>query len=257
MVNQRSKGRKTVEKTANALQRLEVQYVPIMAVHPNTYNPNRQSEHEFDLLLRSMQEDGFTQPIIVMLNGTIVDGEHRWLAASKLGMTEIPVVYVDMTEEQRRIATLRHNRARGTEDIDLTAALLKDLESLGALAWAQDSLMLSDIELNRLLEDIRVEDALAGDDYTEAWDPGRQGERLNDTVNLTPQAVLEKREADRQIAAAQTQQERAQARQEVTSLYRLAIGFTAQEAEDVKAVLQDQPAANILRLCREELARSP
>ena len=40
---------------------------------------------------------------------------------------EVPVVFVDMTREQMRVSTLRHNRARGSEDIDKSADVLKDL----------------------------------------------------------------------------------------------------------------------------------
>lgn len=63
------KGRAQVEKKAVALERLTISYVAPDALKPNSYNPNRQSEHDFDLLLRSIQEDGFTQPIIAQQDG--------------------------------------------------------------------------------------------------------------------------------------------------------------------------------------------
>src|SRR3990167_3334570 len=107
------KGKKEIEKKANMLKELRIEYVPVESIHPNEYNPNRQSEHDFELLQRSMKDDGFTQPIIVQKNpdgsssGIIVDGEHRWKAAKAIGYKEIPVVFVDMTVEQMRISTLR------------------------------------------------------------------------------------------------------------------------------------------------------
>ena len=80
-----NKGRRAVTKLAESLKTLSVEYVPIADIHPNEYNPNRQSPREYELLLRSMEEDGFTQPILVQ-RGTqrIVDGEHRWRAAHDL-----------------------------------------------------------------------------------------------------------------------------------------------------------------------------
>ena len=38
-------------------------------------------DHEFELLLSSIRSDGFTTPVIVLHDGTIVDGFHRWKAA--------------------------------------------------------------------------------------------------------------------------------------------------------------------------------
>ena len=75
-------------------------------------------------------------------------------AAQALGMAEIPIVKVDMSDQQMRIATISHNTARGNHDIELEVQVLRDLESLGALDWAQDSLMISDDEIPKLLKDI-------------------------------------------------------------------------------------------------------
>ena len=76
-----------------------------------------------------------------------------------------------MTYEQARIATLRHNRARGSEDIELTSEVLRDLENLGALDWAQDSLMMDDLELQRMLEDIPAPEAMGDEEFGTAWIP--------------------------------------------------------------------------------------
>ena len=92
-----------VSKQYKTLETLQIQYVSPADVKPNSYNPNRQSDRDFELLLKSMKEDGFTQPVIVQKStGEIVDGEHRWRASQALGMEKIPVVYVEMTDEQRQ-----------------------------------------------------------------------------------------------------------------------------------------------------------
>ena len=138
---------------SNELGSVEVVYTPTDSIRPNSYNPNRQSADEFELLLKSIATDGFTQPVIVQREtNQIVDGEHRWRAAQKLEIGSIPVVFVDMTPEQMRVATLRHNRARGSEQIDLTSLLIREIESMNAIEWAQDELMMSDDELALLLD---------------------------------------------------------------------------------------------------------
>lgn len=146
---------KKPEKKINTLQKLIVEYVDIDSIHPNEYNPNRQSEHDFELLCRSIEEDGFTQPIVVNREKMeIVDGEHRWRALKFLGKTKAPVCLVDMSIEQQMISTLRHNRARGSEDINMAADVLKELQLTGDMNDITDSLLLDPIDVQIMLVDI-------------------------------------------------------------------------------------------------------
>ena len=262
----RRKGQAQIDKRNQVLERLAIEYVPLDAVKPNEYNPNRQSEHDFELLVKSMREDGFTQPIICQRDGTIVDGEHRWRAAHAMGMEEIPVVFVDMTPEQMRIATLRHNRARGSEEIELTAQVLRDLRELGALDWAMDSLDLDDVEVQRLLDDIPCTEALAGEEYGEACEPerrdhgsseeGTQIAQRNATmvIGRTGSAADVIREREAAVSSARTAEERATATRE-SGGYRLMLFFTDEEGIIVKGVLEPEPAAKLLALCRAESER--
>ena len=251
----KQKGRKAIEKKNQVLERLKIEYVGVDQVKPNSYNPNRQSEHDFELLVRSMREDGFTQPVLVLKDLTIVDGEHRWRAAKELGITEIPVVRVDMTAEQMRISTLRHNKARGSHDVEMEAQVLRDLRELGALDWAQDSLMISDIEMQRLLEDIPAPEALESEEFTEAWNPApddRQGDNSVQGVpirqDMTPEASDALRSAEKKIAKAKTEEERRQALKDA-DIFRLSVTFTGEQAKTVRAALGSSPASALLRLC--------
>lgn len=179
-------------KTGN-LERLQIEYVPIDSIRANEYNPNRQSEHEFELLLRSIREDGQTQPVIVGMDDVIVDGEHRWRAMKTLGYAEVGIVHVDMDDARRRIATIRHNLARGSHDIQLEAQVLRDLEKLGALATAQEALQLEDIEVERLLKDISPLDEYgSGEAFHESWDysPGKLEDEEHSTASTAVKDVL-------------------------------------------------------------------
>jgi ParB/RepB/Spo0J family partition protein len=252
-------------KTNVALETLVIEYVPIESVKPNEYNPNRMSEKDFELLLRSMREDGFTQPVIVQRETrVIVDGEHRWRAAAHLGMTTLPVVLVSMSPEQARIATLRHNRARGAEDLQLSAEVLRDLEKLGALEWAADSLMLSDAEIEKLLADVPAPDALAGAEYSTAWAPGERPEDAEITDRATDtngsgivqtsaasvNAIEVQRRQETRMAEARTEEERELARKDGT-FYRINLMFADDEAKVIKTVLGDRPAERLLQICRD------
>jgi hypothetical protein len=267
------KGKKAVEKNTAKLERLEVTYIAVDRITPNTYNPNRQSEHDSELLLKSMSEDGFTQPVVGVIdpnnaaNVVIVDGEHRWRAARTLGYAEIPVVITPMTPEQARIATLRHNRARGSEDVELEAQVLRDLQSLGALDHAQDSLMLDDVELNRLLNDLKPTDELPSDDYGEAWEPDsfynddvaeastqartiQSYEGVGIVTAATGKAVEDIRQRESRLKAARTEQERQTIRNE-SKIFRVSLIFSDDEAIVVEKALGDEPAKKLLELCQK------
>jgi len=280
------KGRKAVAKKAMQLERLEVVYVPLHELMPNPYNPNRQNEHDFELLLRSMEEDGFTQPILAVkiteehLNDpvfsrfsvgdqVIVDGEHRWQACEKLGFPDIPVVFTDQTPEQMRISTLRHNRARGSEDIELTAAILRDLQQLGAGEWALDSLMMSEIELNRLIEDVPAPQALADPEYAEGWEPDKAGsdiapvegrESTHDSgtwTNASTQAALDQARArEKALQEAKTQEQREMINKDMSAgFYRVSLLLYGDDADAVRFALKGAPAEALAELCKREVEK--
>ncbi len=257
-----AKGRAAVEKKAKALSKMTIVYVPVDSVKPNTYNPNRQDDREFELLKQSMREDGFTAPIVVQEDTKeIVDGEHRWRAARDIGITEIPVVFTSMTLEQMRISTLRHNRAVGSEDVDLATDLLRDLRELGALDWAQEALGINDADLQKLLDDVKAPDALAGEEYSESWVPSKNAVRADGTmhdartpgenVSFTPAAVEAQKDFSVKLAAAKTQEERVHIeRSQQQETFRLVVVLNDADAELARAVLDPTPAAKILELCR-------
>ncbi|MGH9821672.1 MAG: ParB N-terminal domain-containing protein [Blastocatellia bacterium] len=278
-----ARGRVAIEKKNQALTTLKVVYVPHSQLKPNPWNPNRQDDHTFELLQKSMREDGFTQPIIVndgsfdtSLGDMICDGEHRWRAAAVVfgSDCEVPIVYVPYTPEQMRISTLRHNLARGEHDLELTAQLLADLQQLGALEWAQDSLMMDDTEVARLLDDIAAPDQHAGEEYSEAWAPDKLAdedvENASTTVRtvsaatthggvmqsaMTPAAIEATRERERKLKDAKTEEERVQARKE-SNIFRISLIYSDTEADIVRTVLGDKPAIKLLEICRSLAAPS-
>jgi ParB-like chromosome segregation protein Spo0J len=262
------KGAAKIAKKNEVLKALDISYVTHDKIVPNTYNPNRQSEDEFELLKRSMTEDGFTQPIVCVQHEDqegmyrIVDGEHRWRCSKELGYEEIPIVVTPMTYEQARIATLRHNRARGSEDIELTSEVLRDLENLGALDWAQDSLMMDDLELQRMLEDIPAPEAMEAEEFGTAWIPTDAdtaedsvqavAHKTNDGVMikaLSPEALAAQRQVEEKIKAAKSEEERSMAVKEA-NFYRLNLVFSGEEADVVKEALGNEPASTLIDMCK-------
>lgn len=111
-----------------------VQWVARESLRANDYNPNHVAPDELELLRISLLEDGWTQPIVIREDGEIVDGFHRWLVSGEpdiFEMTEgqVPVVKLpeDLSPAQQRMATIRHNRARGVHGVIKESELVEDM----------------------------------------------------------------------------------------------------------------------------------
>lgn len=262
----RDRGQRQLKKNMKRLERLAVTYMDVGDLKPNSYNPNRQGENDFELLCRSIKEDGFTQPIVALKSShVIVDGEHRWRAAKHLKYLTVPVVLVDMTPEQMRIATLRHNRARGSEDLELSVEVLRDLQELGAMEWAQESLQMTTEELNELLSDVPIVDQFAGESFSESWIPIKaidkqenvsvEGKQLGDLIVSSSQKTVDMFNKTKEIA------EKIEDIEEKRKLYmelekrsfRIAMSFSGKEAKLVSKILGDSPAETLLKLCKKSL----
>ncbi len=84
------------------LNQLKVEWIPRDSVRPNAYNPNKMTWETRQLLLQSLLEDGWTQPIVTLLDGTIVDGEQRWTTAGlELKPGKIQEI-IDKMEERKK-----------------------------------------------------------------------------------------------------------------------------------------------------------
>lgn len=110
-----------------------LQWVDRDSLRANDYNPNRVSEENLQLLIQSIQTNGWTLPIVVRPDYTIIDGFHRWTVAGReplktlLG-NKVPVVIVAHTDEAEDMyGTITHNRARGTHLLEPMKAIVKKL----------------------------------------------------------------------------------------------------------------------------------
>lgn len=253
-----------IDKKYNTLSTLKITYVPIDTLYPNDYNPNRQSEREFELLLKSMEEDGFTTPIVAQSDTKmIVDGEHRWRAAKRLGYTHIPVVLVDMTAPQMKIATLRHNRARGSEDIELTIKVLQDLRTLGALDHAVDSLNMTEVELNTLIDDLPGPELMAGEEFNQAWLPSdaQQTEtavyKKTGEIHVAAKTQKLREEVAGQLEGAQSLMEIGdRSKKRGVDFLTVTVIVSGDKAAFVRQVLGETPAETLLKIACLEVAQN-
>ena len=110
---------------------LEITHLPIGDLRPDPANPRRISDEDLESLTRSIREFGLIDPIIARKGDRLVIGGHqRLLAARKLGIKQVPVVLVDLSEEQAHLLNLALNKISGTWDQELLARLLSDPQAV-------------------------------------------------------------------------------------------------------------------------------
>src|SRR5919106_4679536 len=110
---------------------LQIQEVSIDELRPDPANPRRISDAELESLTRSLREFGFVQPVLARREDKVVIGGHqRLIAARRLGIKSVPVVFVDLSQEQARLLNLALNRISGTWDQELLARLLAELKEV-------------------------------------------------------------------------------------------------------------------------------
>ncbi|BBQ84891.1 MULTISPECIES: IbrB-like domain-containing protein [Enterobacteriaceae] len=127
-----------------------VLWVKEAQVTPNDYNPNNMAPQEKRLLTKSLEADGFTQPIVVIEKQAhryeIVDGFHRhMLSQSRAALKKrfhgyLPITQLDKRDDSlpsRMAATVRHNRARGRHQISAMSDIVRELSHLG---WSDEKM---------------------------------------------------------------------------------------------------------------------
>jgi site-specific DNA-methyltransferase (adenine-specific) len=111
---------------------MDIKMVPIAAIVPYENNPRKNSE-AVKYVVNSIREFGFKIPMVLDANNVIVCGHTRFLAAKKLGMSEVPCTYADdLTEEQIKAFRLADNKtAEFAEwDIDKLTIELQELPDI-------------------------------------------------------------------------------------------------------------------------------
>ena len=115
-----------------------LQWVDRDKLRANDYNPNKVSEDNLKLLIQSILTNGWTLPIVVRPDYTIIDGFHRWTVAGREPLHtmlggKVPVVIVDHQGDESAdvYGTITHNRARGTHLLEPMKAIVKKLMDEG------------------------------------------------------------------------------------------------------------------------------
>ncbi len=161
---------------------LAPQLVPVDLVEGNDYNPNKVAPPEMRLLHLSMKKDGVTMPVVAARNEqgegyTVVDGFHRTTTIkTKKDVREslrgyVPLVRLEKSVQDRITSTVRHNIARGTHQIELSAKLVTMLKKHNwSNARIGKELGMDADEVLRLRQTTGLAEAFADEEFSKSWE---------------------------------------------------------------------------------------
>lgn len=163
----------------------------------NDYNPNSVAPPEMELLRLSISADGYTQPIVSMLNEDlksreVIDGFHRNRVGKECKEIQnrvhgyLPVVTIneDRTQINDRVAsTIRHNRARGKHKIEAMSDIVIDLKKRN---WSDEkiakNLGMDADEVLRLCQIGGLAELFSDKEFSKSWTAELYDESLENNI---------------------------------------------------------------------------
>ncbi len=101
----------------------------IYKIKPYHKNAKKHPAKQIEQIANSIKEFGFNQPIVIDKNNVIIVGHGRFEAAKALGMGEVPVIKVNLTEDQAKAYRLADNKLNESSwDMELVISELKELD---------------------------------------------------------------------------------------------------------------------------------
>lgn len=149
----------------------------------NNYNPNTVAPPEMELLKLSIEEDGYTQPIVAFPEHdafTVIDGFHRNRVGREYPHIKerlrgyLPITIIKKDREgldDRMASTIRHNRARGKHGVESMSKIVLELSRRN---WSDQKIAkhlgMDADEVLRLKQISGLAEMFAHTEFSEAWD---------------------------------------------------------------------------------------
>lgn len=160
-----------------------VLWVKSERVIANDYNPNSVAPPEMKLLERSIDADGYTQPIVSWPRDgvyEVVDGFHRNRVGKEspvvkkrvYGYLPLTVIRAEQQDKSDRMAsTIRHNRARGKHKVESMSDIVIELKRRN---WSDErisrDLGMDQDEILRLCQITGLAEMFADKQFSRSWD---------------------------------------------------------------------------------------
>lgn len=110
----------------------KIEWVGIETLKPNPDNRNKHPDDQITEIVKQIKYQGWRHPIIVSnRSGMVVAGHGRLLAAKKMDLTNVPVIFQDFTDEEQEIAFGVADNAIAKWAVMDFAGINMDVEKLG------------------------------------------------------------------------------------------------------------------------------
>jgi hypothetical protein len=142
----------------------KIEYINVDKLSAYETNSRTHSDDQIKQIADSIKEFGFTNPVLIDQDGTIIAGHGRVQAAKKIRMDEVPCIRLShLTEAQRKAYVIADNKLAlnaGWDD-DL---LKSEIEALQMMDFDIDLLGFDQNELNEIID---LEDGEEENPYTQ------------------------------------------------------------------------------------------
>lgn len=134
---------------------MEIEMIAPGLLIPYERNPKKHPVKQIEMIKKSFELFGWTNPILVAENNMVVAGHARLTAANELGLVSVPIIRLDMSYDKAVAYVIADNRLAdiAEEDGEELAALLQEIQNAG------------DIDLEAIgYTDDEIDELLAGSD---------------------------------------------------------------------------------------------
>lgn len=133
---------------------MDVELLSIDLIKPYPKNAKAHPADQVEKIANSIREFGFNQPVVIDDEGVVIVGHGRLEAAKHLGITEVPVLRLNLSDDQAKAYRLADNKLNESRwEMDLVIEELRELPV--------EMIDLTGFSANLLLEDTGVKGSLA------------------------------------------------------------------------------------------------
>lgn len=163
--------------------RLEIACANVLLINkslisPNSWNPNHVESKKMENLEDSFLISGMCFPVVVFFNEeierfVISDGDHRsqMMGSEWFDTDWVPCVVRDYDENQRMIATMQFNKAKGTHAVDLDAEIIRKLIEQGMSDEEVAKHLAIDVDtVHRYKQLTGIAEIFSKAEYSMSWD---------------------------------------------------------------------------------------
>jgi len=153
-----------------------IEHLPTDALVPYARNSRTHSPEQVAQIAASIKEFGFTNPVLIDANNTLIAGHGRVMAAQSIGLATVPAIRLaHLTDAQRRAYVIADNKLAENAGWDM-ATLAREVEDLQADGFNLDLLGFDDDELSGLLGTTNKDP-----------DTGADGSNIDDAPDVRPE----------------------------------------------------------------------